>query len=170
MRLLAWRLDIAHVDPLSQVVDTSAGNAKFNAGKVVTLRAISGHRDTGPTECPGNEHLRAAPALAKRVAATGLPKLYSVAAARRARRPDPLPGPALLGAAVDGDRDRPRPGKVVARGSGRSTLVDWTWSSAKAGKGPFRWRIDAGANVFPAQGTLGGPFPCRAEPRRPPRR
>ena len=80
MSLLAWRLDIAHVDPLSQVVDTSAGNAKFRAGKVVTLRAISGHRDTGPTECPGNAHLRAA------------------ARAREARRAD-RPAEALLVAA-----------------------------------------------------------------------
>ena len=53
VRLLAWRLDVAHVDPRSTVVYTSGGNAKFRAGKVVTLRAISGHRDTGPSECPG---------------------------------------------------------------------------------------------------------------------
>jgi hypothetical protein len=78
--LLAWRLDIAHVDPLSQVVDTSAGNARYRAGKVVTLRAISGHRDTGPTECPGNQTYALLPAIAKRVAQTGLPKLYSVTA------------------------------------------------------------------------------------------
>ena len=53
VRLLAWRLDVAHIDPLSTVVYTSGGNAKFRAGKLVTLRAVSGHRDTGPSECPG---------------------------------------------------------------------------------------------------------------------
>ena len=42
VRLLAWRLDVAHVDPLSRVVDTSGGNAKFKAGKVVTLRGDLG--------------------------------------------------------------------------------------------------------------------------------
>ena len=59
VRLLAWRLDIAHVDPLSQVVDTSAGNAKYRAGKVVTLRASPAiatparrsARATAPTRC-----------------------------------------------------------------------------------------------------------------------
>src|SRR4051794_31702404 len=54
VNLLAWRLDVAHVYPLSTVVYTSGGNAKFRSGRQVTLRAISGHRDTGPSECPGN--------------------------------------------------------------------------------------------------------------------
>jgi len=44
VNLLAWRLDVAHVDPLSKVVYISGGNAKFKSGKSVTLRAISGHR------------------------------------------------------------------------------------------------------------------------------
>ena len=77
MKLLAWRLDVAHVDPLSTVVYTSGGNAKFKAGKLVTLRAISGHRDTGPSECPAPAPTRCCPAIAKRVALTGLPKLYA---------------------------------------------------------------------------------------------
>src|SRR5262249_60311575 len=75
--LLAWRLDVAHVDPLSRVVYPSAGNFKFRPGKVVTLRAISGHRDTGPSECPGSRAYALLPGIAKRVAQTGLPKLYS---------------------------------------------------------------------------------------------
>src|SRR6202035_3754414 len=54
VNLLSWRLDVAHIDPLSTVQDVSGGNYKFKKGKVVTLRAISGHRDTGPSECPGN--------------------------------------------------------------------------------------------------------------------
>ena len=58
VNLLAWRLDVAHVDPLSRVLYISGGNSKFKAGKLVTLRAISGHRDTGPTECPGNVRTR----------------------------------------------------------------------------------------------------------------
>ena len=37
--LLSWRLDVAHIDPLSTVAYTSGGNSKFHAGKVVTLRA-----------------------------------------------------------------------------------------------------------------------------------
>src|SRR5438067_2446957 len=63
VNLLAWRLDVAHVDPLSTVAYASGGNAKFKAGKVLTLRAISAHRDTGPTECPGNAAYRLLPTL-----------------------------------------------------------------------------------------------------------
>jgi hypothetical protein len=47
-------------------------------------------------------------------------------------------------------------GNVVARASGRSAGVDWTWDSSRAGKGPFTWTIAAGPNVLPATGTLGG--------------
>src|SRR5262245_64162287 len=63
VRLLAWRLDVAHVDPLSRVVYTSSGNAKFKAGKVVTVRAVSGHRDTGPSECPGSRTYALLPSI-----------------------------------------------------------------------------------------------------------
>ena len=62
-------------------------------------------------------------------------------------------------------------GKVAAIGRGRSSLVDWTWSSAKAGKGPFRWRVDAGPSVLPAEGTFGGtlttPPPPAPAPKTP---
>src|SRR5262249_15778672 len=77
VKVLAWRLDIAHLDPLSQVVYTPSGNPKFRAGKVGTLRAISGHRDTNPTECPGAVAYGLLPEIRTRVSKTGLPKLYS---------------------------------------------------------------------------------------------
>jgi hypothetical protein len=50
-------------------------------------------------------------------------------------------------------------GKVVVQQVGNSQLVDWTWSSASAGKGPFAWAIDAGPDVLPASGSLGGTLP-----------
>ena len=52
-RLLAWRLDLAHVDPASTLSFISGGNARFPAGLPVFLRTVSGHRDTGFTDCPG---------------------------------------------------------------------------------------------------------------------
>ena len=58
--LLAWRLDIAHVDPASTLSFISGGNARFPAGLPVFLRTVSGHRDTGFTDCPGNAALRPA--------------------------------------------------------------------------------------------------------------
>ena len=79
VKLLAWRLDIAHVDPSASVVYASGGNSKYPAGKKVTLKTISGHRDTYFTECPGNALYALLPTIRQRVAQTGLPKLYSPA-------------------------------------------------------------------------------------------
>src|SRR5436190_3009215 len=75
--LLAWRLDLAHVDPLSTLTVASGGDPRFPAGVPVFLHAISGHRDTGFTTCPGNALYARLGAIAKTAAATGLPKLYS---------------------------------------------------------------------------------------------
>src|SRR5206468_1199023 len=74
---LAWRLDMAHVDPLSQLTFVSGGDARFPVGTPVFLRAVSGHRDTGFTTCPGAVLYSMFGTLARRVAATGLPKLYA---------------------------------------------------------------------------------------------
>jgi N-acetylmuramoyl-L-alanine amidase-like protein/flagellar hook capping protein FlgD len=170
--LLAWRLDVAHVDPLSTVAYASGGNAKFHAGKVVTLRAISGHRDTGPTSCPGRHAYALLPSIARRVAATGLPKLYAPVVSgdlgRNVRFQARLSSARAWTVAVTDAR-----GTVVARKSGRSQLVDWTWSSAAAGRGPFQWSIAAGKDVLPATGRLGAapppvPVPVPVPPPKPP--
>ena len=77
MKLLAWRLDVAHVNPLGKLTWTSGGNPLYPAGTKVRLRAVSGHRDTGPTSCPGGSLYAQLPGIASGVAATGLPKLYN---------------------------------------------------------------------------------------------
>jgi N-acetylmuramoyl-L-alanine amidase-like protein/flagellar hook capping protein FlgD len=158
VNLLAWRLDIAHVDPLSTVAYTSGGNAKFHAGKVVTLRAISGHRDTGPTECPGRYAYALLPSIAQRVALTGLPKLYAPVVSGA------LGGDVRFQARLSSARAwtisvADTKGTVVARRTGTTQIVDWTWKSAGAGKGPFTWTIASGADVLAATGTLGGTLP-----------
>jgi flagellar hook assembly protein FlgD len=158
--LLAWRLDVAHLDPLSTVVYTSGGNAKFRAGKLVTLHAISGHRDTGPSECPGREAYALLPSIAKRVAATGLPKLYAPAIVGalggpvtfRARLSSALPWTVTIADSF---------GAVVATGSGRGAAVSWTWGSHSAGKGRFTWTI-AAPGVLEASGRLGTGTTVRA--------
>ena len=163
VKLLAWRLDIAHIDPLSTVAYTSGGNAKFRAGKVVTLRAISGHRDTGPTECPGNDAYALLPLIAKQVSVTGLPKLYSPVVSGvlggnvrfQARLSGTLPWTITVTDAS---------GAVVTRHAGTSPTIDWTWSSAHAGKGPFAWSIASGPTMLPATGTLGGTLPAPPPP------
>jgi flagellar hook assembly protein FlgD len=157
VELAAWRLDLAHVDPLATVVYTSGGNAKFKSGKLVTLRAISGHRDTGPSECPGTAAYKLLPATAKRVALTGLPKLYSPTVSGalggpvrfQARLSSALPWTVTV---VD------QLGHTVASGAGTSATVDWTWGSLVAGKGRFKWTIGA-PGVLAATGTLGVPKP-----------
>ena len=53
-RLIAWRLDLAHVDPTSTLTFVSGGSERYAPDAPVTLRAVSGHRDTGSTACPGN--------------------------------------------------------------------------------------------------------------------
>ena len=130
VELLAWRLDLAHVDPLSTVAYTSGGNAKFRAGKVVTLRAISGHRDTGPSECPGKPRLRAAAGdrqarrrdrAAEDLLADGRSARSAAPSASRRASRRPLPWTVT----VDDQT-----GKTVAtRHAARGAVVDWTWSS-----------------------------------------
>ena len=75
-KLLAWRLDLAHVDPLSSLTVVSGGSERYVAGTPVTLRAVSGHRDTGLTTCPGDLLYARLPAIAAAAQALGLPKLY----------------------------------------------------------------------------------------------
>ena len=156
--LVAWRLDVAHVDPRSTVVYTSGGNAKFRAGRVVTLRAISGHRDTGPSECPGGRAYALLPGLAQRAALIGLPKLYSPTVIGS------LGGPIRFQARLSSSLAWTvtvvdRLGKPVATGTGRGARVDWTWLSAGA-KGATH-----GRSAHPGSGSR----PARsASPGRPP--
>ncbi len=160
--LLAWRLDVAHLDPSSTVGYTSSGNYKFRAGRVVTLRAISGHRDTGPTECPGARAYALLPSLIHRVAATGLPKLYSPEVVGvlggtlrfRARLSSPLQWTVTV---------TDRNGATVAAGAGLGTLVDWSWRSGSAPPGPFSWVI-AAEGVRAATGTFGSGVPVAPPP------
>ncbi|MGH2675141.1 MAG: N-acetylmuramoyl-L-alanine amidase, partial [Actinomycetota bacterium] len=80
-RLLAWRLDVAHVRPTGKAVMTSAGGPaqKFERGQQVTLPAISGHRHTGFTTCPGGRLFRKLAPIRRVAEARGLPKIWSPA-------------------------------------------------------------------------------------------
>ncbi len=171
VRLLAWRLDVAHLDPLSTLDYRSGGNMEFKAGTIVSLHAISGHRDTGPTDCPGNGASTLLSSIAARVAATGLPKLYAPAATStgggdvrfRAQLSRTLAWTVTVANAS---------GTVVASRSGTSAAIDWTWSPpAAAGPGRFTWAIRA-PGVLPAGGKLRAevaPAPAPpASPRMPP--
>src|SRR4051794_10461475 len=154
VNLLAWRLDIAHVDPLSTLTYASGGNARFPAGTPVVMRAVSGHRDTGFTTCPGAVLYAQLGALARQAATTGLPKLYAPSVQGQlgglvrfqARLSTALPWTVTL---TDSS------GATVATGTGTSDVVDWTWDASAAAQASYAWAISAGSGVRPATGSIG---------------
>jgi hypothetical protein len=77
-RVIAWRLDVAHIPPHGRAVMVSGGgpNTRYRKGKRVELPVISAHRYTGYTECPGKRVARRLPRLRDAVTAAGKPKIY----------------------------------------------------------------------------------------------
>jgi N-acetylmuramoyl-L-alanine amidase/FlgD Ig-like domain len=152
--LLAWRLDVGHVDPLGTVSWVSGGNPKYKAGRIVQLRAISGHRDTGFTSCPGTRLYALLPSLAHDVASIGLPKLYAPTVKGS------LGGPITFAARLSQTGNwtvtvRDAKGAVAARGTGRGATIAWTWDSTGRRGSGYTWTMEAGPATRPAQGTIG---------------
>jgi hypothetical protein len=151
-QLLAWRLDLAHVDPLSTLTWPSGGNPRFPRGVPVILRAISGHRDTNFTDCPGDSLYAELPQIAKEVAALGAPKLYAPLAAGKvggliqfsARLTSALPWTVTV---TDSS------GAVAGQGSGTGALADWTWDATTAPLQRYTWSI-ATPGARSASGTI----------------
>jgi N-acetylmuramoyl-L-alanine amidase len=159
--LLAWRLDVAHIDPVSTLTFASGGNPRYPTGSPVFLRAISGHRDTGFTSCPGRTLYARIGAIAQATLRLGLPKLYQPSVSGkvgkavrfRARLSTALPWSVTV---ADPE------GNVVASGVGTGKAVDWTWDASLAFPGAYSYAFTAGTDVRPAVGTFGGsPPPLR---------
>jgi hypothetical protein len=152
-QLLSWRLDLAHVDPLSTLTYLSGGNPRFLAGTPVVLRAISGHRDAYFTECPGNALYAQIPSIASAVATLGGPKIYAPLVAKvdevHTRFTAHLSTAQPWTVSVVGSA-----GTQVAQGTGTGTSVDWTWDASSAPPDKYTWTI-ATANARPASGSLG---------------
>ena len=153
-KLLAWRLDVAHVDPLGLVTWMSGGNPKYPRGKPVLLRAISGHRDTGFTSCPGTRLYAGSPISPTRS------RRWDCRSSTRPPYPAPSGGPVKFTARLSSVEAwvvtaRNGAGKPVARGAGTSLAVSWTWNSAGVAAGSYTWTIEAGPDTRPATGTLG---------------
>jgi flagellar hook assembly protein FlgD len=157
VRTLAWRLDLGHVDPLSTFNGISSGNERFGPGIPVFLRAVSGHRDTGLTTCPGQRLYDLLPTVAKRVAALGLPKIYAPAAATdesggtrfTARLSSALPWSVTVTDAA---------GAELGRGEGTGATVDWTWLPDGPVLAGARWEI-ASPGATTAAGVLSATMP-----------
>jgi hypothetical protein len=150
---IAWKLDVAHVDPVSTLSAVSGGNERFNAGVPVFLRAVSGHRDTGATTCPGERLYARLFAIATEAAAIGLPKVYEP------RVQGGLGGVIRFTARLSSAQPwtvtvTDAAGTTVAEGSGTSAAVDWSWDATVATATGYRWRIAAGT-ATPAAGSVG---------------
>jgi flagellar hook assembly protein FlgD len=162
VKLLAWRLDVAHVDPLSRLTWISGGNPEYPAGTPVRLRAVSGHRDTGPTSCPGTALYGQLPGIASSAAARGLPKLYDPEVVGglggnvhvTGRLSITLPWTVTI-RSVDGS--------PVASGSGSADRVDWTWDASGTPFGTFTYTIEAGPDVRPWTAAVPGPPPLEVQ-------
>jgi hypothetical protein len=152
-QVLAWKLDLAHVDPLSTLTWKSGGNPRFASGVPVFLRAISGHRDTGFTDCPGNALYAELPQIAKDVSALGGPKIYAPVALRSsegqvrftAKLSVAQPWTVTITSST---------GAQVAQGTGTGIAVDWTWDGSAAPPDRYSWTI-AAPSARSATGTLG---------------
>ena len=89
-RLLAWKLDLTHVDPLGLTALTSAGsaNGRYPAGRRVAAHTILGHRSTSYTACPGDPVIALLPAIRSAVSRIGRPRIYGGAATAAAVSPE----------------------------------------------------------------------------------
>jgi N-acetylmuramoyl-L-alanine amidase len=153
--LLAWRLDLAHVDPRSTLLFASGGNPRFTAGAPVFLRAVSGHRDTGFTDCPGRVLYGLLGEITGDAAELGLPKLYAPTVSGA------VPGNVRFRARLSAPLDwlvevKDSRGTSVATNTGYGQTVDWTWPAAGLPAGSYSYAIRA-TGVTPASGTIGGP-------------
>ena len=149
--LVSWRLDLAHVDPTAALTFVSGGSNRFPSGVPVLLRGVSGHRDTGFTECPGNLLYALLNSLGTSAAQIGLPKIYEPRVESgegfvrvRARLSSSQP---WVAAVTDAGKAE------VARGTGTGTTVDWTWDSTLVPAGRYTWSIRSGS-ARPATGPL----------------
>jgi hypothetical protein len=155
-RLIAWRLDVAHLHPLSRITTISGGNPRFRKGLPVWLRAVSGHGDTGFSSCPGKSIRGQLGAIAKRASTLGLPKLYAPEVegsvgglvSFSARLSSSLPWSVTIFDAAQ---------QPVAVGTGLGSTVQWTWDARFVPPGSYTYSISAGPNVRPATGALTAP-------------
>jgi hypothetical protein len=152
-KLLAWRLDLAHVDPVSTLSVLSGGNPRFPKNVPVLLRAVSGHRDTNFTDCPGTALYAELPQIARDVAALGGPKVYAPAAVGKLG--GPIRFSARLSASLPWTVVVTDPsGAVAEQSSGTGAIVDWTWDATLATPQKYTWTI-ATADARSASGTIG---------------
>jgi hypothetical protein len=88
-RLLAWRLDVAHVPPRGSATMVSQGGDtnRFDPGRKVTMPTIVGHRFSGLTSCPGRYLWARLGEIRRSVAAMRHPRILRPGLSRSRIRP-----------------------------------------------------------------------------------
>ncbi|MGH3037851.1 MAG: FlgD immunoglobulin-like domain containing protein [Gaiellaceae bacterium] len=157
-KLLAWRLDVGHVNPRGAWDAISAGSSRWPAGRSVRLRAVSGHRDTSYTSCPGRRIYGQLGEISRRARQIGLPKLWNPETAGS------VGGLVRFTARLSEARRwtveiKDAGGGVVARDSGSGRAVDWTWDASAVPIAFYTYTISAGAAVRPSTLPVPGPPP-----------
>jgi hypothetical protein len=161
-RLIAWRLDVAHVNPESRVEMVSSGNPRYRTGRHVVFDAVSGHRDGYPTSCPGSALYRLLPRIRAKAQAIGLPKIWKPRHSPSLHRIAPDTSlPVILRAKFSHTTPftltiRAPGGHVVARRRHTNSHIRWTWPGRAdvLPGGTYTWTISApGALGF--SGVLG---------------
>ena len=135
----------------------SAATRSTGRARAVTLRAISGHRDTYLTSAPADALYALLPSIATRVAQTGLPKLYSPAVHRDARRAGALHGagsPSRLPWTVTVTRSDARPSVASGTGIGDARRLDVGRDRSRP-PGHYTWTISCAADARRLTGTIG---------------
>jgi flagellar hook assembly protein FlgD len=150
-RIVSWKLDLAHVDPTSFLTFISGGSERYPNGVPVLLNAVSGHRDTGLTECPGDALYAKLGTIAAAAKVLGGPKIFDP-------RVDPGEASVRFRARLSQAQSwtvtiATTSGQQVASGAGTGTAVDWTWQWGGQPVGTYRWTVSAGT-ARPATGVL----------------
>ena len=134
-RLLEWKLDVHHVDPLGKATLVCGYGQKYATGQRVTFPAIAGHRDANYTDCPGGRLYAQLPNVRKVVARTGQPKIYGFIVEDPAISPngDGVRDRATLGFTLSQTATwrldiRDDAGNLVRHMTGEGKVVETTWA------------------------------------------
>ena len=104
--VLAWKLDVHHIDPRGSTTVVSGGSRKYPAGRSVRVNAISAHRDLQETTCPGDPVIAKLPRLRSDVYGIGFPKIFG-----------PRVSPAIFSPNGDGTNDILRATATLSEGA-----------------------------------------------------
>jgi flagellar hook assembly protein FlgD len=139
-RLLAWKLDLSHLDPQGTSRVECFETEKYRAGQWVTVPVIVGHRQVNYTECPGNVLFGMLPAIRAAVAQIGDPKIYTPSASPRAFSPngDGVRDSVSFKAGLSGNDGwtialSNAAGSEIARFAGTGTTASAVWNGRDAG-------------------------------------